>query len=36
MHKDLKIPWTCRMSAYLYNDISDLEKFFEVLESIVK
>ncbi|HRU50050.1 MAG TPA: aminotransferase class V-fold PLP-dependent enzyme [Candidatus Absconditabacterales bacterium] len=36
MHKDLKIPGTCRMSAYLYNDIGDLEKFFEVLESIVR
>lgn len=36
IHKDLNIPWTCRMSAYLYNDISDLKNFFDILESIVQ
>lgn len=34
LHKFLNIWWTCRMSVYLYNDIQDLEKFFEVLDSI--
>ncbi|MCK9467036.1 MAG: aminotransferase class V-fold PLP-dependent enzyme [Candidatus Absconditabacterales bacterium] len=36
IHKDLNIPGTCRMSAYLYNDISDLKNFFDILESIVQ
>lgn len=34
IHKSLKIPWTCRMSAYIYNDIDDIDKFFEVLSNI--
>ncbi len=34
LHKFLNIWWTCRMSIHLYNDIQDLEKFFELLESI--
>lgn len=32
IHKNLNIPWTCRMSAYIYNDIDDIDKFFEVLK----
>lgn len=36
IHKSLNIPGTCRMSAYLYNDIKDLKKFFEILESIIQ
>jgi cysteine desulfurase/selenocysteine lyase len=35
LHKSLEIPGTCRASAYLYNDKSDIDKFFEVLKSIV-
>jgi selenocysteine lyase/cysteine desulfurase len=27
---------TCRMSLYLYNDKSDIDKFFEVLEMSIK
>ena len=34
IHKSLNIPWTCRMSAYIYNDFSDIDKFFEVLYKI--
>lgn len=34
LHKYLKIWWTCRMSTYLYNDLSDLETFFDTLEEI--
>ena len=35
LHKNLEIPWTCRASAYLYNDKSDIDKFFEVLNFII-
>ncbi len=35
LHKNLKIPGTCRVSAYLYNDKLDIDKFFEVLNSII-
>ena len=34
IHKSLNIPWTCRMSAYIYNDIDDIDKIFEVLNQI--
>ena len=34
IHKSLKIPWTCRMSAYIYNDFDDIDKFFETLKNI--
>lgn len=34
IHKSLNIPWTCRMSAYIYNDFSDIDKFFEILNKI--
>lgn len=34
IHKSLNVPWTCRMSAYVYNDFDDIDKFFEVLELI--
>lgn len=36
IHKKLKIPWTCRMSAYLYNDFSDIDIFFNRLENLIK
>jgi len=32
LHKHFKKPWTCRMSAYVYNDESDITKFFETLD----
>ncbi len=35
IHKSLNIPWTCRISAYIYNDFSDIDKFFEVLNLII-
>ncbi len=35
LHKNLEIPGTCRASAYLYNDKADIDKFFEILRSIV-
>ncbi len=35
LHKSLKIPGTCRASAYIYNDKSDIDKFFQVLKSII-
>ena len=35
LHKDLKVPWTCRASGYLYNDQEDIDNFFEVLRTIV-
>ena len=35
IHKSLKIPWTCRMSAYIYNDLSDIDKFFETLNELI-
>lgn len=34
LHKHFKKPWTCRMSGYLYNDESDIARFFEVLGQI--
>ena len=34
LHKQLGLGGTCRMSTYVYNDIADIEKFFEVLEKI--
>lgn len=34
LHKDLKVPWTCRASAYLYNDKDDTDNFFEALKEI--
>lgn len=36
IHKSLNIPWTCRISAYIYNDFSDIDKFFETLKMIIK
>jgi len=36
LHKFLQKEGTCRMSLYVYNDKSDVDKFFEVLEEIVK
>ena len=35
LHKFLDAKGSSRMSAYLYNDESDLEKFFEVLDQIL-
>lgn len=34
LHKSMKVPWTCRMSAYIYNDFDDIDKFFWVLKKI--
>ncbi len=36
LHKHFKKPWTCRMSAYVYNDEHDITTFFDVLEGLVK
>lgn len=36
LHKDLKVPWTCRVSGYLYNDKGDINNFFDVLNNIVR
>jgi len=36
LHKHFKKPWTCRMSAYIYNDEEDITTFFDVLEGLVK
>ncbi len=36
LHKHFKKSWTCRMSAYIYNDEADIKSFFEVLEELVK
>lgn len=35
LHKRFKKSWTCRMSAYIYNDEADITKFFDVLAKIV-
>lgn len=35
LHKHYHLGGTCRMSAYLNNDIADLEKFFAALKEIV-
>ena len=35
LHKHFKKPWTCRMSAYIYNNEEDINTFFEVLEKLV-
>ena len=35
LHKSLWIWWSVRLSTYLYNDQKDIEKFFEVLDSII-
>ena len=36
LHKRFKKAWTCRMSGYIYNDESDIDAFFGVLEGLVK
>lgn len=35
IHKSLNIPWTCRASAYIYNDFEDMDNFFEMLKWII-
>lgn len=35
LHKHFKKPWTCRMSAYIYNDEADIKTFFSELEKII-
>lgn len=35
LHKDLKVPWTCRASAYLYNDQEDIDNFFDRLKDLL-
>jgi len=34
LHKHFQKSWTCRMSAYIYNDEADIAKFFETLGQI--
>lgn len=34
LHKRFQKPGTCRMSGYIYNDESDIAKFFEILGKI--
>jgi len=34
LHKRFQKPWTCRMSAYVYNDEADIAKFFDILAKI--
>lgn len=36
LHHHIGLKWTCRMSLYIYNDFGDVDKFFEVLEEIIK
>lgn len=35
LHKRFKKAGTCRMSAYIYNDEADIDRFFTVLEGLV-
>jgi len=35
IHKSLSIPGTCRMSAYIYNDLDDIDKFFQTLNELI-
>ena len=35
IHKSLNIPWTCRMSAYIYNDFDDIDNFFQTLNKLI-
>ena len=35
IHKSLSIPGTCRMSAYIYNDLDDIDKFFQTLNKLI-
>jgi cysteine sulfinate desulfinase len=36
LHKSLYLAGTCRMSVYGYNDEGDIDRFFEILEGIMK
>lgn len=36
LHKHFKKPGTCRMSAYVYNDQTDIDRFFTVLGWLTK
>ncbi len=35
LHKHFNKAGTCRMSAYIYNDEKDIQKFFEILDEII-
>jgi len=35
LHKSLNIWWSARVSTYLYNTEKDIEKFFEILDTII-
>ncbi|HRX63764.1 MAG TPA: aminotransferase class V-fold PLP-dependent enzyme [Candidatus Absconditabacterales bacterium] len=35
LHKDINIPGTCRMSAYIYNNKSDIDSFFQTLSELI-
>lgn len=34
LHKSLNIWWSARVSTYIYNTLEDIEKFFEILDTI--
>jgi selenocysteine lyase/cysteine desulfurase len=36
LHKSYQLWWTCRMSAYLYNDEKDIDRFFETLNELIQ
>jgi cysteine desulfurase/selenocysteine lyase len=36
LHKSLNIWWSARISTYIYNNESDIEKFFDILDEIIK
>jgi cysteine desulfurase/selenocysteine lyase len=35
LHKHFQKSWTCRMSGYVYNDESDIARFFDILAKII-
>ena len=36
LHKSYQLWWTCRMSAYLYNDEKDIDRFFDALNELIE
>ncbi len=35
LHKSLNIWWSARVSTYIYNTLEDIEKFFQILDTII-
>ena len=35
LHKSLNIWWSARISTYIYNTLDDIQKFFEILDTII-